>query len=475
MANVDELIIIVDAFSSDAHWNYRLVKIAKDMSSLLNEAENYDIKDEDLFQQFESFMSAYKELVDTLSVSSDSLDPESFEDAGQLIDTLKKRYERIMNNPYLNLDEGWQEDFDPGTFTQLLSDIAQDAENKLKAAAGEDIDISEMRAAQYANEFNKENFEQAGVEGDKNLRWTGDKVRQGLEAKKQYFENLMVLKKLDINHPQYQNYIQSRRRSYQAIMSDPEKKMHYRNEAKERQAKYTKKFTIRKNEIEKLLKSTSLGPTRRQELQEELNRINSQKEKLDVLREKSNKKKREKIESNSFEGLTAKFITNIANVKMGIKKSITAKLRLQEDTTFKSFKDALVQAELNHDEAGKVAAAKALQKALNKAAESDEALVNYTANSLKYTEFKKMLDIVHTQGWMNPETSLEDIRPHLQMVLDEGNKLLADNTNAIIFKSPNNTLKDILHMITTRLASQNDFVARTAGQKRMAHLRTLLA
>jgi hypothetical protein len=459
MIKVSELVTIVNAFSQDAHWNFQFVKNAKDMQELLSQSENFDIKDEELYNQFEAFMNAYRELSSILTINPENLDPEAFEDAGQLIDTLNKRYERIMKNPYLNLEDGWDEDFDPGTFSQFLSDVAQDAENKLKAIAGADVDISEMRAAQYANQFNAQNFEQSGVEGDANLRWTGDKVQQSLEAKKRYFEKLMTLKKLNINHPEYQNYIATRRRGYQAIMEDPARKAAYRNKAKERQAKYTKKFTTRKLEIEKAL-SVPLPSSRKKELEEELALINKQLENKKSLREKSDKKKMEKYlrknkneTSDDMEKLIVTMMTSIASVKMGIKKNITAKLRKNE-AEFQPYLDQIAKAQNANDEAGVLAATKALQKALNNAAESDEALVKYTRNSSRYAELKQMFDVIYTQGWMDPSTPVEEVKPHLESVLEAGKKLLADGEIASTFKSPNKTLVEILKLIEARLGQK---------------------
>lgn len=479
MIKVAELLVIVDAFSKDAHWNFNFVKNAKDVQSLLSQSEDFDIKDEELYNQFESFMNAYKELNDILSVTPENLNEESFEDAGQLIDTLNKRYDRIMKNPYLNLDEGWDEDFDPGTFSQFLSDVAQDAENKLKAIAGEDVDISEMRAAQYANQFNAQNFEQSGAEGDTNLRWTGNKIQQALEAKKKYFENLMVLKKLNINHPQYQSYIQSRRRSYQAIMSDPDKKAAYREAAKDRQAKFMKKFTVRKAEIEKLL-SANLPASRKKELEEELAVINSQLDKVKSLRQKSDKKKMEKNlskrkneTSDDLEKLSTTLMTSIANVKMGIKKNITAKLKAQEGTEFKPYLDKIAAARNANDEKGVLEATKELQKALNKAAESDASLVNYTRSSAKYAQLKQMLDVVYNQGWMDPSTPIDEVRPHLESVLEECQKLLNDLSLSVTFKSPNKTLVHIVNLIEQRLNAPELRTSKTASSYSNSEIRKL--
>jgi hypothetical protein len=337
-----------------------------------------------------------------------------------------------------------------------------------------------MRAAQYANQFNAQNFEQTGVEGDANLRWTGDKVQQSLEAKKRYFEKLMNLKKLNINHPEYQNYIATRRKSYQAIMEDPSRKAAYRTRAKERQAKYTKKFTVRKQEIEKALQM-ALPATRKKELEEELFVINKQLENKKRLVEKSYKKKKEKIESDTLEGLTVKLMTSIANVKMGIKKNITAKLKSNEDTTFKAYKDQIAAAQNAGDNEAVLAATKALQKALNAVAESDEALVNYTRNSSKYAQLKEMLDVVHQQGWMDSSTPLEDVKPHLQSVLEMAKRLLSDDKMAVTFKSPNKTLAEIVSLIESRLsektynaASRLDLLTKISAMKNFKTMQSML-
>jgi hypothetical protein len=139
---------------------------------------------------------------------------------------------------------------------------------------------------------------------------------------------------------------------------------------------------------------------------------------------------------------------------MGIKKNITAKLRKNENV-FKPYLDQIAKAQNANDEVGVLTATKALQKALNNAAESDEALVNYTRNSSRYAELKQMLDVLHSQGWMDSSTPLEEVKPHLETVLEVGKKLLADGEISSTFKSPNKTLLEILKLIEARLGHKN--------------------
>src|SRR5579885_1787218 len=195
MNKISRLIQKIDAFCAQALCSFLLIKRAaepqgfhmpddeEDISqsgSILDRAEQFDIKNEELFNQFESFMAAYKELVSSLSLDAKNLTEETFENAGQLIDTLNKRYERIMNNSYLNAGDDFEEDFNPGDFSQFIQDVVDDAERQLKTVAGEDVDIDEMRAAQYAQEFNdNKNIDR----GDPNVTWTGNKVQQNLEAR----------------------------------------------------------------------------------------------------------------------------------------------------------------------------------------------------------------------------------------------------------------------------------------------------
>lgn len=217
------------------------------------DAEKFDIKDEDLYSQFESLMSAYDDLMSTLSIDPEHLNAETMEEAAALIDVLNTRYERIISNPYLNSDDDYSEDFSPATLTEFIQNVVNDAESKLKEIAGEDVSVDEVIANQYAQEFNQQMIDK----GDKSVTYTGNKVQQLLEARKQWFQNLMFIKKVGKSHPQYQryeSYIESRRRIYknkiESLKKNPEKYQEYKNNQKARERSL---YAKRTEEIQKLL------------------------------------------------------------------------------------------------------------------------------------------------------------------------------------------------------------------------------
>ena len=451
MNKFSELIIKINSFSVDAHWEYQLVKFAKDTQQLLAQADEFDIKDEELFNQFESFINAYRELISTLGVNSNNLSTESFEEAAQLIDTLKTRYDRIIRNPYLNAtgEEGYEEDFDPGTFTQFLNDVAQDAENKLKSTAGEDIDISEMRAAQYAREFNAINEEYKGTKED---AWSAERVRRALEARRNWFRNLMLKKKLNINDPDYQKYIESRRQSYQLIVNDPERKETYRQKAKARQTKFRKKLDARKKEIMQLLSRTR-DPKKIEELQKELQSI----EDTFAHKKEEEKQKAVKIkqikESKDLLGLTVHLQQKIASLKSEVVKSIKDKAKT--DPFFVPYKKAVEAAKNTLDQEASPSSQAALEDAIRKEA---DALKNYLDNHPRVSEVRVEIEKLYAYrdkckqlnelGWLSNEIIPEETKPYLYEFVSEGKNLISEFGK---YRGIVATLTEIINFINGKL------------------------
>ena len=451
MNKFSELIIKINSFSVDAHWEYQLTKFAKDTQQLLSQADEFDIKDEELFNQFESFINAYRELISTLGVNSNNLSTESFEEAAQLIDTLKTRYDRIIRNPYLNAtgEEGYEEDFDPGTFTQFLNDVAQDAENKLKSTAGEDIDISEMRAAQYAREFNAIDEEYKGTKED---AWSAERVRRALEARRNWFRNLMLKKKLNINDPDYQKYIESRRQSYQLIVNDPERKETYRQKARARQTKFRKKLDARKKEIMNLLSKTR-DPKKIGELQKELQSI----EDTFAHKKEEGKQKAVKIkqikESKDLLGLTVHLQQKIASLKSEVVKSIKDKAK--GDPFFVPYKKAVEAAKNTLDQDANPSNQAALEDAIRKEA---DALKNYLDNHPKVLEVRAEIEKLYAYrdkckqlndlGWLSSEAIPEETKPYLYEFIKEGMNLISEFSK---YRGIVATLTEIINLFKAKL------------------------
>ena len=423
---------------------------------LTSEADKYDIKDEELFNQFEAFMSAYKELMDSLNVNPSNLTEDAMEESAQLIDVLNTRYVRIMNNSYLNLksDEGYDEDFDPGEFTSFIQKVVKDAENKLKTIAGSDLYIGEMRSVQYAQEFNQQMIDR----GDKNITFTGDKVQQLLEARRNWFKNLMFIKKVGKSHPEYerfQRYISGRHKEYQNIISDPERKQAYRSKAKERQTKYRKKLDLRKKEILSLLKTTK-DPKKLEELQIELSTIDRQLEQRKTKGQEIASKVREVKQSGSLTGLIVHLQQRIATQRNEVAKAI--KTKAAKDPYFDSFKQAVKNAKERMDKEPSPANQNLLEEAIRAEA---AAIKNYLDNHHLVKQVKQDLSLLYdfrdkvkslNEMVANHETAAaisNEAKPIIQQLIAEGETLIS--TFERVYRSPIATIREILQLLRTKL------------------------
>lgn len=423
-------------------------------SDLIAESQKYDIKDEELYNQFETFMETYKELVDSLSVSLDTLTPESMQDAAQLIDVLNTRYVRILKNPYLNIsaDEGYDEDFDPGDFTDFIQKVVTDAESKLKTIAGEDADIGEMRSAQYAQEFNQVMVDR----GDKNLRFTGDKVQQLLEARKNWFKNLMFIKKVGKSHPEYDRfeaYMATRHKSYRNIMEDPERKKAYRKKANERQIKFNKKLQLKKQELMLAIRTTH-DPKKLEELKEALAGVEKGLEARKNKRINEANRIREIKKSDTLTSLIIHLQQKLATYKNEVAKSI--KKHAANDPHFNPFKQAVREAKEKLDREPFSVNQAALEEAIRKEA---AAIKNYLENHEAVAKVKN--DLVPLYGFRNQTKELDKInfssneaipdvvKTYMHHLISSGEKLISTYGNT--YRAPCATIKDIVELLRGKL------------------------
>ena len=420
--------------------------------SLLDRAEAFDIKDEELFNQFERFMAAYKELTDSLTIDAKNLTSDSFEKAGQLIDTLNTRYKRIITNPYLNVseDEGFDEDFDPGELTKFIQEVVADAERQLKEAAGQDVDIDEVRANQYAQEFNdNRNLDR----GDPNVRWTGDKVRQNMEAKKEYYNNLMFIKKVGKSHPEYEkyeNYIQNRRRSYQNIINDPERRSGYRAQAKNRIKGFRRKLLIRKNELEQMLSQTN-DPQKISEIKQALQDL-ATRYRGEKAVEVAQKIKQVK-QSGSLTGLIIHLQQKLASLKKDAATSI--KNKAKRDPAFNPYKKAVQVAKENFDRDPSTANQNSLQSAIRSETEAVQNYLNNHPITNKIREdlvglyaIRDKLKVIDEQGWFG-ETVIDEVKPTLYQIASELESLATAHEKN--YKGIVATLREISQLLKSKL------------------------
>jgi hypothetical protein len=454
MNKFGQLLNRIEKFSIDAHFEYQMAKFAAETSDLISRSEEFDIKDEELFNQFESFMSGYKELMDTLKVDAAHLDPESFEDAGELVSTLQERLKRIISNPYLDMGEeqGWEEDFDPGEFTKFLIQVSADAEAKLKAVAGEDFEISDMKAAQLAKEFNQQGIDK----GDKNITWTGNKIQQSIEARKKWFENLQRDKVL--NPERYQSYIESRKKTYKDIMSSPERKSHYREQARKRQIKFNVKLDNRKLEIIEKLKKEK-HPYTINKLEEELRGIEQQIKERDTRRNSVRKEQAKQVKevknSGTLNGLIVHYSQRLASFKKDAAKAI--KVKAAKDPFFANFKLAVQTAKENFDKDPNLLNKSSLEDAVKKEVAAIEEHLNRnpvverikTDFVVLYAFRDKLSEELLKTGWLELPSIPEEIKPILGMIANDADELINNYSNS--YPRPLKIVREISNLIKSKI------------------------
>lgn len=433
--------------------NKYVLKTITAEEDLLQESEKFDIKDEELFNQFESFMDAYKEFLESLEIDPDNLEQEGMDESAELIDTLNTRYHRIMNNSYLdmNLKEGYDEDFNPGELTNFIQKVVEDAERRIKNIAGDDINISELRAAQFAKEFNQ--LQEKHEEGKKE-EWSAKKIESALAARKEYFSKLMFIKKVGKSHPdyaKYERYIESRKNSYLRIMQDPAAKEKYRVEAKNRQSTWRKKIDSRMQEILEIIKNTR-DPKKIKELQDEISKLEAEraKRKQQGVEIATNLRERKKEENMS--AFIIHLTQKLATTKNEIKK--TLKAAAKNDPYFVEFKERLSEAE----KAFKENPSPANQQLLEDAKKADkEAIENHT-NVIKVKNdliqlyaYRDKIKQLNELKWFDSALP-ESGKPIVQELIGEGGFLVENYSRT--YRSPCKTISDIIYILTKALNNE---------------------
>lgn len=225
---------------------------------LLTLAEEFDIKDEDLFSKFENFLKAYKEFLELINFDISNLANEDFGELTELASTLERRYNKIQTLPYLSLaeDREFDEDFNVDDFRNLLNKMMDDVRSKIKSASG--LEISDAAAQQLAVEFNDQRIDRGSF--NSGLRMTGNIIQQKLAAVRKYFQNLKF------NYEKYQAY-KARARDYAKKFKEQNPEMYKALIEKSSQRKKIK--NNKRLELLKLLDQTT-DPKIKKELEKEL-------------------------------------------------------------------------------------------------------------------------------------------------------------------------------------------------------------
>lgn len=443
MIKLTKLLELAEAFYSKAMRSLA----APEAPSLFHEADNFDVKDEELFDQFQLFMNAYQELMDNIGFNPKNLTEDSIETAIQANDALSRRYEKIMGNLYLNMnsEEGWGEDFDPGEFTEFIQKVSRDAEEKLKKAVGKDVDISEATAAQWANQLNQAG-EQAAQRGEsKQEEWSAKKIQYMMEYRKERFQRMMDAKRIGKGHPDYpkfESYMISRHKSYTKIMGDPTLKAEYIEKAKKRQAVWRNKVALRKQELMALINRTQ-DPKRLAELQTELARIEQEAIKREQKGVEKATKVREKKEAGTLESYIIHLQQKLASLKSETAKSVKEKAK--SDPFFTSYKQAVQDAKNRMDRETSPLNQSLLEEAVKAEA---TALANYLNNDSTVKKVKD--DLVTLYAFRDAVKVLQSSESapdptYVTAVLQEGRRLFS------IYQRIYNRIANTIQEINKRL------------------------
>lgn len=426
--------------------------------------DDFDIKDEKLFEQFDQFQKTYDKLMYSLSITPDHLSLAKLEDSDdspfQLIDTLNKKYERIMNNSYLNMseEEGYDEDFDPGVFTAFIQKIVNGAEEKLKQIAGEDINIDEARAAQYANEFNQQMIDR----GDTTLTFTGNKIQQLMNARKNYFQKLMLAKKIGKSHPdyyQYEKYVAMRHRAYDTIKEDPARLAEYRKKSKERQIKFQNKLIIKKKELEESIKSIQSAndlskiekESRIERLTKELAEVDSFFERKRIKNKEIATKIRETKNSGELIGLVIHLQQKLASKKSDVAKAV--KNKAKKDPYFNPFKDAVKDAKEKYEQDK----SPNNEQILNSVIRAEvEAIKNYLDRHAAVIRVKDDMAVIYPfrdQAKVIADDKSAEISPemqqHIYQTIISGEKLISNFSGT--YKEISDAIRNIVQQLKSKL------------------------
>lgn len=423
-----QLLDNIEKYSEVAHRQYVLIKTAADSAELLAKADEYDIRDEQLFEQFEKFVEYYGKIINKIeSVPADKREALKFDDSDDSLSDLyteafTKYFQKLINNPYLDMERtGWDEDFDPGEFTNLIIDMAKDAHQKIASALGDDfIEEAEMNL--------QKEFVAKTDERDGNLRWTGDKVQQSQEAYQRRKEELAFAKKQNPDDPRLIAMKEARSRYYLNLKNDPERFEHAKTKTRERGKRHREKHkgVTESRKALKTLKNLVTDPLERARIEESLQQVSH------PVIEKGKQKAtrvREQKESGNLVGMLTTLRHAINTAKSTVKQKVTDKVMAdvqahggQVPPEFQHFKQQYMDAFMRSDKQAMVQVIHALREALSGYGERAPATTEFVNRLNPFKEWREKVLSIETNRWLDPE-NLALTKPHIMQIISEGNQL----------------------------------------------------
>jgi len=293
--------------------------------NVLMYAEQFDIKNEHLANQIDLLIKSYEAFLDVNGININNLSKESYRNLDQVVDTLNKRYEDIVKNPYTSSDKFIAEEgFNPAILMQFVQNLVSEVEDQLSRGAAQNEEFAEDLVNEYVEELNQ----QAADKQDSKTRVTGDKIKQSLQARQNWYQEIKFIKKVGKSHPEYYRYENMKRvnsesyhRKMVELKKNPPAYTAYLKERQESQAKWYHSITKEPEKLKFLIEQT-VSPSKKEELILRLNKLQLSQEKAKNRSKRHQNKRSFYWNDPSLKGYSVKINTQTDSLKSDSSKTV---------------------------------------------------------------------------------------------------------------------------------------------------------
>jgi hypothetical protein len=425
------LINSINNYFKEASINYGLVKLAQinnvisENEEIMSKADELIINEPELASQFSAFIDQYIDVIDALKLNAENVAKET--DADELLNIFVTRADRVINNPYLNMDEslGWGEDFSPNELVDLVLAAKEDIQKKIEIVYGEGTTLSDAAAAAIAKELNNSVVDKR----DKSLDFSGDKVKARYDYNKSIAERLRIARLTGPGSPDWNQILkqrEARKRLYYEYKSDPEKAKAMREKTLQGVNKH-REYNVRLEILESKLSRTR-DKEEIEKIQKDIEKVKNSKLKYEKTQAAGKEKRIALREGDSMTSKVMKFkdLRNAArnDAKKKVKKKIQLKFLAEEHTLFPQEIEDLARAIQSGSAALIDLATRKLEKARSKKADEDESMIKVEQSFIPYNNWTDKLLVADKQGWFSQDYNIDPIRDVLNDLVNEGEELL---------------------------------------------------
>jgi len=293
MLSLAQLYKAIDKFYALAQRSYSIFKVAaeENLHDQIEEEIWDKLSNDEFAEQFGRYLENYQEFINALQITPDEFsailqnadDSDQEENWVDLLDSLQRRYEKLIGSPYLKLDlddPNWSEELSPKQIVDAINAVANDANTRMyKAGAAAGLspgDVDESLANRKQGQFMAPTEE---LKEQKETEVSGRKTEKAREYGARHREKIRTIGKIgldtlssqraalesqiasetntikreelqrrlrDLPDPKiFLNYQARQQAQYQKIMADPAKRKEYfdKNVTRQRNTRdFAKKF-----------------------------------------------------------------------------------------------------------------------------------------------------------------------------------------------------------------------------------------